>query len=223
MTGSIAFGTDHPDSDIDLIAVTDTPGDLDVFDIDGRMVTIGRKTPEQIDAAFDQPSEAPVAVPTWRAAHILTDPEGLLTRTKYKAGAWRWDAIAAKADQWAAEGLVGLAEEVHKVAGMLAGGNPRAAAANRAILALQLPGLIAAADRILYRTENELWNLVCDTEGPDWTEAWDAATGTAPTDLDTSCRAGLKLYLIAADRLEAVFDEHQRPVVATACRLAANT
>ncbi|GAB3233855.1 hypothetical protein GCM10027447_30550 [Glycomyces halotolerans] len=51
---------------------------------------------------------------------------------------------AALADRWAATGLVGLAEEVHKVAGMLTGGRARAAAANRAILALQLPSLIAA-------------------------------------------------------------------------------
>lgn len=220
LTGSIATGTDHPDSDIDLIALTETPRETEIRSVEGRMVTIGWKSLDEVEAAFAHPWEAGAAVPAWRTARILSDPEGLLARVKATAEAWDWTRIAAEADRWAADGIVGLAEEVHKVCGMLDTGKVRAAAANRALLALQLPGLLAAADRILYRTENDLWDLVCEAEGEAWAIAWDAATGVMPTDPADACRAGLRLYLIAAGRLDHVFTAAQRPVVATACRLA---
>ena len=220
LTGSVAAGTDHPDSDIDLIALTDTSRDIEIRSVEGRMVTIGWKRLDQIEAAFTRPWEAGVAVPTWRAACLLTDPEGLLARVKDTAEAWDWADIAGEADRWAAAGVLGLAEEVHKVCGLLDAGNTRAAAANRSILALQLPGLLAAAGRLLYRTENELWDLVCQNEGRAWTSAWDTACGLTPTDLAASCRASLRLYRIAAARTGRALDEAQRPVVDTACRLA---
>ncbi|WP_026924723.1 nucleotidyltransferase domain-containing protein [Glycomyces arizonensis] len=220
LTGSIAAGTDHPDSDIDLIAVADAPGETEIRSVEGRMVTIEWKTIDEVEAAFTRPWEAGAAVPGWRTAHLLSDPEGLLARVKASAETWNWHGIAAEADRWAADGIVGLAEEVHKVCGMLGRGNPRAAAANRAILALQLPGILAAADRILYRTENDLWDLVCEAEGEAWASAWDTATGTVRADPAEACRAGLRLYLIAAGRLDHVFTQAQRPVVETACRLA---
>ncbi|GAB4003307.1 hypothetical protein GCM10029992_44450 [Glycomyces albus] len=55
LTGSVATGADHPDSDIDLIAVTDRPADLEIRSVEGRMVTIGWKTP--------RPSAAPSTAP----------------------------------------------------------------------------------------------------------------------------------------------------------------
>ncbi|GAB4003309.1 hypothetical protein GCM10029992_44460 [Glycomyces albus] len=157
-----------------------------------------------------------MAVPTWRAAHVLTDPDGVFAAARARAETWDWEPIAAQADRWAASGVVGLAEEAHKVAGMLATGNLRAAAANRDLLLLQLPGLVAAADRVLYISENELWDAVCEAEGPDWTSAWDTAAALVPIDVRTSCRAALRLYRLAAARLDAHFTSAERPVIATA-------
>ncbi len=220
LTGSIATGTDHPDSDIDLVAVAETAREDQIRSVEGRMVTIGWKTIDEIEAALHCPWEAPAAV-AWRDARLLADPEGLLEHVKARAAAWDWLLIADQADRWAAAGVTGLAEEVHKVCGMLTADNARAAAANRAILTLRLPGLLAAADRILYRSENELWDLICRAEGEAWTDAWDSAAGLTGTDPAASCRAALRLYRIAAARVDEALDETQRPVVATACRLAA--
>lgn len=220
LTGSVATGADHPDSDIDLIAVTDRPRQAEVRSVEGRMVTIGWKSPQAIEGDFADPAVAGVAVPTWRAAVVLTDPDRLLAGIRSRAETWTWGPIADRADRWAAAGIVGLAEETHKVAGMLATGNLRAAAANRDILTLQLPGLVAAADRVLYISENALWDAVCEAEGPDWARAWDTAAALTPAGLEASCRAAMRLYRLAAARLDPVFTGTERPVVATACALA---
>jgi hypothetical protein len=219
--GSVATGTDHPHSDIDLIvAVTDDTG-VRVRHVEGRMVTLSRKTPAELEAAFTHPWEAGAAVPAWRTGRILTDPHGLMNRLQAQAAAWTWDAIAADADRWAAGELVGLAEEIHKIHGMLALGRPRAAAANRALVHLSLAGPLAAANRILYGTENDLWDAVAAAEGPAWARAWDDAAGVTGCDHLTGCRAALQLYRLTADRLAHHLDDADRAVVQTACGLAA--
>jgi hypothetical protein len=213
--GSVAAGTDHPHSDIDLILATDTNTGTTVQQIDGRMVTLTRKSPADLEGAFTRPWEVATAVAAWRGARLLHDPDGLMADLQTRAHAWTWDQIP-DADPWAAGELVGLAEEVHKVHGMLATGRTRAAAANRAIIALQLPTPLAAAHRLTCGSENDLWDAVADAEGPAWTHAWDTATGVIPADHETGCRAALDLYRIAADRLAHHLDDHDRAIVQTA-------
>ncbi|THV33430.1 nucleotidyltransferase domain-containing protein [Glycomyces buryatensis] len=219
LTGSIATGTDHPDSDIDLIAIAQAGRDDQTQSLAGRLVTITWTTLEDANGAFDQPWSAGQAVPGWRDARILHDPTGALAALKDRARNWQWDDIAAAADRWAGATLVGLAEEVHKVHGMLATGAPRAAAANRDLIALQLPGALAAADRILYGSENRLWDLVCQAEGEAWARAWDTATGIKTASFEDSCRAALTLYRLAADRLKGHLEASERPIVEVACNL----
>ncbi|GAA2150843.1 MULTISPECIES: nucleotidyltransferase domain-containing protein [Glycomyces] len=219
--GSVAAGTDHPHSDIDLILAADSDTDNDtgtgtaVVQSEGRMATLTRKTPDDLEAAFTRPWEAVTAVAAWRGARLLHDPDGTMARLQARAHAWTWDQIP-DADHWAASELVGLAEEVHKVHGMLATGRDRAAAANRAILALQLATPLAAAHRLTCGSENDLWDAVAAAEGPAWARAWDTATGVAPADHATGCRAALDLYRIAADRLAGHLDAADRVIVTTA-------
>jgi predicted nucleotidyltransferase len=219
--GSVAGGTDHPDSDIDLTIAIDTGSGTEVRQVEGRMVVLTRKTPAELEAAFGRPWEACAAVPAWRYARLLYDPSGVMAGLQAAARDWNWESIAAEADRWAAGELVGLAEEVHKVHGMLALDRPRAAAANRQILALGLGHPLAAANRILFDSENDLWDAVADAEGPAWAQAWDTATGITPSDHQAGCRAALTLYRIAADRLAHHLDAPDRAIVATARGLAA--
>lgn len=221
--GSVANGTDHPDSDIDLMIAVETDPGVEVRQVDARMVVLTRKTPADLEAAFTRPWEAPAAVPAWRYARPLHDPDGLMARLQTEARAWTWDAIGAEADRWAASELVGLAEEVHKVRGMLAQGRPRAAAANRQILTLQLGHPMAAANRILFDSENDLWDALADTLGPLWAQAWDDAAGITGCDHAHGCRAALKLYCLAAAHLETHLDGNDRDIVRTARDLALDT
>lgn len=216
--GSVATGTDHPHSDIDLIlAVPAGPG-TEVRQVEGRMVTLTRKTPDDLEGAFTRPWEAATAVAAWRDARILHDPGGRMARLQARSRAWTWDEIAG-VDAWAASELVGLAEEVHKVHGMTATGRARAAAANRAILALQLPFPLAAAHRLVCGSENEIWDAVAAAEGPHWASAWDTAAGVTPAGHETGCRAALDLYRYAADRLAPHLEAADRAIVDTARNL----
>jgi hypothetical protein len=219
--GSVAAGTDHPHSDIDLVVAAHTDPGIRVRQVEGRMVTLSRKTPAELEAAFTHPWEAGAAVAAWRTARILTDPEGVMNRLQAQAATWTWDGIAAAADQWAASELVGLAEEIHKIAGMLALDRPRAAAANRALVHLSLAAPLAVAHRILYGSENDLWDAVADAEGPAWARAWDDAAGVTGPGHRDGCLAALDLYRIAADRLAHHLDANDRAVVDTARHLAA--
>ncbi|MQM23992.1 nucleotidyltransferase family protein [Glycomyces albidus] len=217
--GSVAKGTDHPHSDIDLVVAADTGPGIRVLHREGRMVTVSRKAPDELAAAFDRPWEAGAAVAAWRGARILHDPEGLMRALQARAEAWTWEAIGPDADRWAAGEFVGLAEEVHKVHGMLALGRARAAAANRLLIALSLPGPLAAAHRILYDSENDLWDAVAAAEGPAWARAWDAAAGVALAGHEAGCAAALDLYRLAAARLGPHLAGEDRAVVDTACNL----
>ncbi|GAA2308407.1 hypothetical protein GCM10009853_077290 [Glycomyces scopariae] len=218
LVGSVATGTDHPHSDIDLIAAARTDPGTRVLHVEGRMVTLTRKTPADLAAALTRPREAGAAVPAWRTARLLADPNGILHDLQEHAHAWTWDEVE-RPDEWAAGELVGLAEEVHKVHGMLALGRARAAAANRLILALALAVPMAAANRLLYGSENDLWDALARTEGPAWARAWDTATGLAPAPHDTACRAAADLYRTAAARLARHLDPDDRITVTTAADL----
>lgn len=237
--GSVAQGTDHPHSDIDLFVAVDDrtvdnraledqavehdavaagPG-TEIRQVDGRMVTLSRKTLTDLESAFANPWEAVVAVGAWRRARLLHDPDGHMARLQAQANAWTWDVIGPEADRWAAGELVGLAEEVHKTYGMLARGRSRAAAANRAILVLQLGYAMSVANRLVCDSENDLWDAVAAAEGPAWAEAWDGAAGVATVEHEAGCRAALALYRHAAARLEGHLDGDAKAVVRTACDL----
>ncbi|SDD01853.1 nucleotidyltransferase domain-containing protein [Glycomyces harbinensis] len=223
LLGSVANGTDHPDSDIDLVIAAHGPERVDVRQVEGRMVTLTRKSPEALAAALTHPWEAGAAAGAWRYAVVLHDPEGRMAALQAAATSWTWDAIGAEADRWAAAELVGLAEEVHKVCGMLALGRSRGAAANRLILALHLAAPLGAAHRIIVDSENDLWDALADAEGPAWARAWDAAAGVTGEGHEAGCRGALALYRIAADRLARHLDTEARAVVDTACDRAART
>lgn len=216
LLGSVAQGTDRPDSDIDLYVAVETGAVGEVRQVEGRMVTLSRATLPDLAAAFTKPWEAVVAVGAWRRARLLHDPAGHLARLRDRARAWTWDEIGPEADRWAAGELVGLAEEVHKTRGMLDRGRARAAAANRAVLTLRLGYPMAVADRLVCDSENDLWDALAAAEGPAWAAAWDDAAGVTGAGHETGCRAALALYRHAADRLAPRLDGDAAAVVATA-------
>ncbi|WP_205326466.1 nucleotidyltransferase domain-containing protein [Glycomyces sp. YM15] len=221
LLGSVAQGTDHPHSDIDLFVALEAGAENEIRHIEGRMVTLSRKTLADLEGAFTSPWEAVVAVGAWRRARLLHDPAGHLARLQTRARAWTWEAIGTGADRWAARELVGLAEEVHKTCGMLARDRARSAAANRAILVLQLGYAMSVANRLVCDSENDLWDAVAAAEGPAWAGAWDDAAGITGCDHRAGCVAALELYRLAAARLDTHLDGDDHDIVRTAATLAA--
>lgn len=222
LVGSVAAGTDHPHSDIDLICATAESSGTEICQVEGRMVTLTRATPAALAAAFTSPRDAAPAVAAWRRARILHDTDGILADLQQTAHAWTWDDLGPAADVWAATELVGLAEEIHKICGMLTLGRPRAAAANRLIVTLALAVPYAAAHRLIYDSENYLWDALADRDQA-WAAAWDTAAGLTPADPASAACAALRLYRIAAAALRAHATAADQALIDTATGLAGQT
>ncbi|MPZ63592.1 MAG: hypothetical protein GEU93_20415 [Propionibacteriales bacterium] len=219
LTGSVALGEDLPNSDIDLIALTHERLGHQLLRRDDRLVSVVRQSADQAHASLYQPSEIGTAVPGWRSAIVLSDAFGVVQDVRDEAAHWTWERVAGACDDWVASGVTGLAEQVHRVAGLLRGEHDqvRVAAANRAVIGLQLAPRMAVHRRILYGSENRLWELVATCEGSDWAAAQDQALGIdgAPSHAD-QCRAALRLYSMAAERVQGLLDRRQDEVVTKA-------
>ena len=219
LIGSVARGEARPTSDIDLVALGTGPADR-LRIRDGRQVSLSWRTAEQVRAAFHEPAAAGAAVPAWRDAVVLADPAGEAAALRARAHEWDWSLIDAAADAWVAAEVTGYAEEVHRLVGQSASGSPRTAAVMRCLLAVHLATILAVHHRILYGSENHLWDLVAAAEGAQWTVAQDVALGVVPAPVPEANRAALTLYVVTAERTAHLLDRDQSAVVRTALAVA---
>lgn len=219
LTGSWARHDPHSESDLDFLVLgAGSPYRLEQRG--GRLCSLSALSFEQASKTMREPQSACFVVPGWRDARVLYDPEGLAAHLKDEAEAWTWDFLERVREPWVAEEVTDFAEEVHKLAGLLERGSRAGAAAQRAVLSLRLAPVMAVHQRILYRTENQLWDSVSQAMGDEWTRAQERALGLEPVSLEEGCRAALTLYALAAAEVAGFLDERQRAVVAHACQIA---
>lgn len=219
LMGSWVRGDAHRESDLDVHAIGRGP----LYRLERRgefLVAVSWRTAASWRRAFRDPAAVGGAVPGWRRARILHDPRGVARRLKEEARRWTWARLGRRADAWAAEELTGYAEEVHRLVGSLALRRPWAAAVQRSVLALRMAPILAVRRRILYETENRLWDLVAAKMGPRWRRAQAAALGVGGEPLEEGCRAALELFAMAARDLGPLLDRRQKAVVARACEVA---
>jgi hypothetical protein len=219
LTGSWARGDPHQESDLDLLILGEgTPYSLERRD--GFLLSMSWLSFEQAAETMRRPASACFTVPGWRDAYVLYDPEGLASHLKDEASAWEFAQIEAQARQWVPEEICDYAEEVQKLAGLIERQNLLGMASQRAVLALRLAPVLAVHLELLYRTENDLWNVVAERMGDEWLEAQRRALAADPVPLAESCDAALKLYALAAAEVRDLFDERQLAVVRHACKVA---
>ncbi len=219
--GSVVRGDAHLHSDIDLVVVllrapspTDLAGWLRPYRMrGGRLISAAWTTPAMTRAAFRDPHLAPTHVPGMREAVMLADPDGVAARLQRAAVRWRWDDIASECDAWVADRVTGLAEEAHKLAGLYTSGAVVGAAVQRSLLALHLAVAIAVHKRMLYGSENTLWDGVGAAMGARWRREQRRALSMEGESLLVSCRAALGLYRLTAAEVRGVLDVEQRAVV----------
>lgn len=161
------------------------------------------------------------AVPGWREAVILHDPDGVATRLKDAAFTWSWDQLDDRPDEWVAEQLVGFAEEVQKLIAALKRRHTLTAAVQRNLLALRLARILSVRHRLLYGSENRLWDQVAEQMDAEWRRAEAAAFSTDGESFETSCIAALRLFRLATDRVRSSLDQRQTAVVQKALAAAA--
>jgi hypothetical protein len=221
--GSHARGEAHRLSDLDLLAVG--PGlELGVVRRGGHLVVGGCQTAEQVRAGFKSPAEAGFVVPGWRSALMLHDPRGLGAALRAEALAWSWEVVGERAcDGHVARAVTGLAEEVHKLVGSLELGETWTAAVQRSVLALRLASILAVHHRLLYETENGLWELVAGRMGAGWARAQGVALGAGGESFEDTCAAALELYARAAEEVAGLLSAEQRDVVGYACAVASQS
>lgn len=219
LTGSFARGNAYAESDIDLIALGDGPN-YRLSSDSGQLVSVSWRQPLDVLASFDDPRQAGYAVPGWRGAVALIDQTRAAQTLIEAAREWTWDRIGdERCNTWVAEELCGYAEEVHKLAGALQRGLPTMAAIQRNILAMRMASIMAVQLRLLYDSENELWDLVAAELGESWRKDQATALGLEDAAFEESCHAALRLFALACRKAWEQFDERQRAVVEHALAL----
>jgi predicted nucleotidyltransferase len=219
ITGSHARGDAHPDSDID-IRVIGNGTSPDLKRKDEFLISTSWQTVDEAEGVLSDPAQVGEVIPGWRDAVILHDPNGIATELKKRAEKWDWEEISKECDEWVAEQVTEYAEEVHTLVGNLDQEQLSGAAAIRSQLALHLAQYLAVHRRVLYESENVLWEKVAEAMGEEYARNQSVALGLEAVSLEDSCRAALDLFGQAAADTADLLDETQREVVAYACKLA---
>jgi hypothetical protein len=219
LTGSFARSTAHKESDLDIHAI----GKGTHYRLERRqgfLVSISWSTAKQERRAFKDPSRAGGIIPAWRNAIILSDPRGIAKNLKQEAILWKWNSLGKSAEKWVAEDITGWAEEVHKLLGNLQLGRFTVAAVQRSLLAISMAKILSVDHRILYDTENQLWDLVSKKMGKEWEHLQRASLGEGDQSFEDTCEAALQLFAATALEVKRLLDKRQYDVVAHACRIA---
>lgn len=220
LVGSWARGDAHRESDIDLHALGVGPA----YQLRRRepfLVSIAWRSPEWHRAALTDPLAAGAAVPGWRGALPLHDPRGVAAGIQREARDWTWERLDPRAIERAvADEIAGFSEEVHKLVIARERGAHATAAVQRAVLALRLARPLALHHRILYDSENVLWDHVADAMGATWQRAQAVALGVTPVAPDIANAAALELFALACAAVWPLFDARERTVVEHALALA---
>lgn len=219
LVGSHARGDAGPDSDLDVLAIGPQTLSFRLERSGGLLVSMSSHPPEAYRREMVDPGSVGTAVPGWRKAVVLHDPEGTAGTLIEEAEAWTWEPLGRCCDGWVAEEITSLAEEVHKLATALRAGDHMKAAVQRSVLAVRPAQILAIHRRILYDSENRLWELVTDAMGEVWRRTQSAAFGLNGEPFGETCQAALRLYGLVAGETHFLLDERQRRVVRHALEL----
>ncbi|MGA8274683.1 MAG: nucleotidyltransferase domain-containing protein [Thermoplasmata archaeon] len=210
--GSWARGEAHRASDIDMWVLGRRSGQKTLLR-DGFPVNIERTTERLERSRFRDPRQVGGCVPGWRSALLVYDPQRVAAKLQAEARGFRWSTIAPRCDRWVAGEVAGLAEEVVKLVRALGEGSLETAAVQRNLLANRLVFVMAVHRRILWGSENEMWERVGRRVGGKWRTSQRVALGVSGGDFVRSCCAALTLYLLTAAAVRTTLSSEQARMV----------
>jgi hypothetical protein len=231
LAGSRARGSAGPFSDVDWVRLSSNdeplPGDGSYL-IDGRLIIVSTLRPSLIETIFTEPKAACDYIMGLRSAQVLLDRDGQLARLQRRARDFVWDSeMQAKANQWAAEEMVGIIEEAHKGLEGLRRNDIGRMINARYGLSWMLSNIMKVQRGVLLSGDNGIWHEVNRAVGE--TTLWvrlrhtafgiEGVTGQPPT-LRDQIIAGLHLYVLTAEQLDGTLPSQEGELVrATVARI----
>ena len=228
MVGSYARGQEakYSDVDIDIFVSRQPENPYDRYTLrywDNKLVSLKYTLLEEERAALTDPRRAIWAVPGLREMRILRDQDSALAGLQAAAREFDWSSLQPAADEFAAEEVMGNAEEVHKILNGLARGHESTVLYANWGLVNNMLETVAVQRGILIVSENRYFDLIQDAIGRDskWTSAFRTAWGldSSSSQYQTRGAAALTLYRLSAAMFDSLIPEKHRSVVDTTLRL----
>jgi len=222
IVGSYARGQENRYSDVDFdIFVSMLPEHpYDRYTLrywDGKLISLKYTSLDDERAALRNPGRAIWAVPGLRGMKIVLDKDGSLTALQNAAQNFDWSPLQTTADEFAAEEVMGCAEEVHKILSGLARGHESTVLYAVWGLVKNMLEAVAVQRGLLIVSENRYFDLIQDAVGRDtkWTRAFRTAWGLDPSGSQYQARgaAALTLYRHTAAMFADLIPEKHRGVV----------
>ena len=228
IVGSYARGQESRYSDVDLdIYVSKLPEDpTDRYTLrywEDRLISLKYALLDDELAALRDPRRAIWAVPGLRGMRILIDRDDAVAGLQRAAQEFDWSPLQPAADAFAAEEVMGNAEEVHKI---LNGHESTVLYASWGLVKNMLEA-VAVQRGLMVVSENRYFDLIQDSVGRDsaWTRAFRRAWGLEEGASDYRARgaAALTLYRLSAVMFDALIPERHHEVVHRTLQLIEET
>ena len=222
IVGSYASGQQGKYSDVDIdIYVSKMPANpYDRYTLrywDDKLVSLKCTLLDDERTALTDPRRAIWAVPGICGMKILLDKNGSMALLQKAAQDFDWSSLQVAADEYAAEQIMGNAEEAHKILNGLAGRQESTVLYATWGLVKNMLETVAVQRGIMIVSENRYFDLIQDSLGRDapWTSAFRTAWGLdyASSQFQARGAAALKLYCLSAEMFDAFIPEKHRTVV----------
>jgi predicted nucleotidyltransferase len=222
IVGSYARGQESKYSDVDLdIYVSKLPENkyerYTLRYLDGKLVSLKYTLLDEERSALTNPRRAIWAVPGLRGMKILLDKNGSMSALQKAAQDFDWSPLQSAADEFAAEEVMGCAEEAHKILNGLGRRHESTVLYASWGLVKNLLEAVAVQKGLMIISENRYFDLIQDSVGRDskWTRAFRTAWGldTNASQYQARGTAALTLYRLTAALFADLIPEKHREVV----------
>lgn len=222
IVGSYSRGQEAKYSDVDFdIFVSELPeNDYDRYTLrywDEKLVSLKYTLLDDEYKALSNPRRAIWAVPGLNGMKIVLDKDGSLTKLQKMAQKFEWSLLQSVADEFAAEQVMGNAEEVHKILNGLDRKHESTVLYATWGLVASMLETVAVQRGIMIISENRYFDLIQGSVGMDtkWVSAFRTAWGLDSTSSQYQSRgaAALQLYRLTAAMFDGLISERHRDVV----------
>ena len=228
IVGSYARGQESKYSDVDFDIFTsrlpENPYDRYTLRYwDDRLISLKYTLLDDERSALTNPRRAIWAVPGLRGMKVLLDKDGSMAALQKAAQGLEWLPLQPAADEFAAEEIMGNAEEVHKILNGLSRGHESTVLYASWGLVKNMLEAVAVQMGIMIISENRYFDLIQDSVGRDseWTRAFRTAWGLDPNGSQYPQRgvAALALYRLSAEMFDRLIPDKHRDVVTKTLQL----